>query len=280
MSNVLYINKPVGITSFDVCYKLRHVLNTKKIGHTGTLDPNASGVMIILYDSSTKANQFLVSDRKEYIAEVSVGFETDTLDTDGNIINRQKIIMPSKEEIISTLNSFLGPSKQTVPITSSKKVNGLKLYEYQRKDKEVTLPIIDINVYDIELLSISDTKFSYRCLVSSGTYVRALTRDILTKLNIIGTLSGLLRSKIDDIDINECDNLNDVVLGKYQIHDLFDVLSRRYKCYEYEKIEDVVNGKRIKIDSNEDMLLIINNGKLYAMYKKDGSEYKCCRGLL
>ena len=108
MGNILFIDKPKGITSFDVCYRLRRVLGTKKIGHTGTLDPNATGVMIVLFDKATKANQFLVSDSKEYICEVKFGIETDTLDIDGNIINRQDFIMPDSKTISDVLLSFKG----------------------------------------------------------------------------------------------------------------------------------------------------------------------------
>jgi len=210
MLKCLYINKPKGMTSFDVCFKLRKILNTKNIGHTGTLDPNASGVMVVLFDNSCKLNQFLVSETKEYIAEVLIGKETDTLDIDGNIINSKDEIMPDKDKIISVLNSFLGKSKQIVPLTSSVKIDGKKLYEYQRNNIEVDLPIKDIEVFDIELLNVDINTFTFRVLVSSGTYIRALARDILNKLNIIGTLNNLTRTKINKIDISDCDNLNDI----------------------------------------------------------------------
>ena len=142
MGNVLYVNKPKNMTSFDVCFKLRKVLGTKKIGHTGTLDPNATGVMIVLYNNATKANQFLVTDSKEYITTVKLGIETDTLDIDGNIINQSSVQMPSKEELISCLNSFLGKSLQQVPISSAVKVDGKKLLEYQRQNIDVVKIIL------------------------------------------------------------------------------------------------------------------------------------------
>ena len=132
MKNVLYVDKPSGMTSFDVCYRLRKVLKTKKIGHTGTLDPLASGVMIILFDKATKANQFLVSDNKEYIAKVKLGVETDTLDIDGKIIKEAPYSLPEKDKLIEVLNSFVGSSRQIVPLTSAVSVNGKRLYQYQR----------------------------------------------------------------------------------------------------------------------------------------------------
>ena len=133
MLNALFINKPSGITSFDVCFRLRKVLGTKKIGHTGTLDPLADGVMIVLFDKATKANQFLVTDNKEYIARVRLGIETDTLDIDGNVINETAYNLPDKDDLINVLDSFLGQSRQEVPLTSAISVNGKRLYQYQRE---------------------------------------------------------------------------------------------------------------------------------------------------
>ena len=277
--NVLYINKPQGISSFDICYKLRKVLNTKKIGHTGTLDPNATGVMVILYNEATKAAQFLVSDKKTYKARVLLGTKTDTLDIDGNVVETRPYAVPEKEKIKEVLNSYRGKSKQVVPITSAKKINGKKLYQYQLKGQEVELPVIDIEVFDISLNEIYEDGFEFSCEVTAGTYVRALARDILEKLDEIGTLSKLCRTCIDDINLDECDELDDVLNGKYTAHNLLDVLSKRYKTYEVDNVEDIKNGKRIKIDSDEQYLLLTNNNELLAMYQKDGNEYKSARGL-
>lgn len=280
MSNVLYLNKPKGISSFDLCFKLRKILNTKKIGHTGTLDPNATGVMIILYDNSTKAAQFLVSDTKTYKTKVLFGIQTDTLDIDGNIINRmEKYIVPSFDEIDRVLKTFKGISKQIVPITSAKKINGKKLYQYQYEGKQVDLPEIDINVYDIELNEVLDNGFVYTCKVSSGTYIRSLTRDILEKLNIIGTVDELKRINIDGISIDDCDSLDDVINGNYHNHDLLEVLKQRYTTFEVDNDADIKNGKPIKLDSNDETVIITHNSELLAMYKKDYDLYRCARGM-
>ena len=154
---ILYIDKPKGLTSFDICFKLRKVLGTKKIGHTGTLDPNATGLMIILSDKDSKANQFLVSDNKEYIATCLLGIETDTLDIDGKVVNTKEEFMPDKEEIKNVLSSFLGESYQIPPMTSAIKKNGKKLYEYQREGIEVEIEPRKINIEEIELLDINDS---------------------------------------------------------------------------------------------------------------------------
>lgn len=279
MNSVLYINKPSGISSFDICYKLRKILNTKRIGHTGTLDPNATGVMVILYNEATKAAQFLVSDTKQYKTRVLFGIETDTLDIDGNIVNSKPYTVPNRDEIERILDSFKGKSKQEVPITSAKKINGKKLYEYQLEGKKVELPIIDINVFEISLDEIYEDGFSFTCTVSSGTYIRALVRDMLVKLNLIGTVKDLQRTKIDNISIEQCDDLEDVLRGNYTNHDLLEILGSRYIKFEVNNVEDIKNGKRISIDSNEDLIVITHNNELIAMYKKDGDYYSSARGL-
>lgn len=279
MNNVLYVNKPAGISSFDVCYRLRKVLGTKKIGHTGTLDPAASGVMVILFDKATKANQFLVSDRKEYETRVLFGVKTDTLDLDGNIIEERKYILPEKETITDALKSFLGESMQEVPITSAVSVNGKRLYRYQLENKEVELPIRKIHVYDISFIEMFEDGFSFRCTVSSGTYIRALVRDILEKIGLIGTVKQLKRTAIDDIFLKDCDDLEEIEKGNYLTHSLFELLSKRYPCIEYTEINDVFNGKRIVLDCDEERVLICKDNEAIAIYEKDGDEYKPVRGL-
>lgn len=279
MNNILFINKPAGMTSFDVCFKLRKILNTKKIGHTGTLDPNASGVMIILYDKATKANQFLVSDYKTYFTEVLFGINTDTLDTDGHVIEKADINKCTKEDIENVLNSFLGNSKQEVPLTSAIKINGKKLYEYQRQNIDVELPIRDINITDIKLNDIYSDGFSFTCTVSSGTYIRSLVRDICKKLGNIGVVKTLVRTAIDDISIDMCDELEDVLNNNYQSHNLYELFKNRYTCIEYDNVSDIYNGKAIKLNCDEDEVAIINNGEVLAVYKKDKDVYRSLRGL-
>lgn len=277
---VLYIDKPKGITSFKLCEKLRPVLGTKKIGHTGTLDPNATGVMIVLYDNSTKANQFIVSDTKEYIGKCKLGIETDTLDIDGNIIRSERLKMPSKEEILDVFNSFIGSYNQTPPMTSAIKVNGKKLYEYQRNNEEVEVKPRKVDILSLELLAMDEECFEFKCKVSSGTYIRSLLKDILDKLGVFGTLSELTRTRINDIKLEECDKLEEVLKGNFHIHNLYDVLSKRYKVYETNKPEDIKNGKPLNIEFNDNELLVIDNEKnCLAIYRKENNIFRSVRGL-
>ena len=248
MGNILFIDKPKGMTSFDVCYRLRKILKTKKIGHTGTLDPNATGVMIVLFDKATKANQFLTSDCKEYECRVLLGIETDTLDTDGNITQKKGYVMPAEEKIVETLNSFLGESLQEVPKTSAVSVDGKRLYQYQRENIEVELPKRNIIVYEIELLDIYEDGFSFRTKVSSGTYIRSLARDICHRMDLIGTVSELRRTKVDNVDLSMCESLEEIGKGNYHTHELLELLSSRYETVTYEPVQDILNGKRIKLE--------------------------------
>ena len=280
MLNALFINKPSGITSFDVCFRLRKVLGTKKIGHTGTLDPLADGVMIVLFDKATKANQFLVTDNKEYVARVRLGIDTDTLDIDGNVINETAYNLPDKDDLINVLDSFLGQSRQEVPLTSAISVNGKRLYQYQREGKEVELPIRDINVYEIKLLEIHEDGFSFKAKVSSGTYIRALVRDILKKLKLTGTLCSLTRTAVDNVTLDQCDALEDIEKGNYTLHDLYELLSVKYPLVDYENIDDIRNGRSIKIDNDSDRVLIVHDKEVLAVYDKNpDNSFSCARGL-
>ena len=279
MAEVLYVNKPSGISSFDVCFKLRKVLHTKKIGHTGTLDPNATGVMIVLFDKSTKANQFLVTDRKEYETRVLLGKETDTLDIDGKVLGEYKYEVPDENTLKKALNTFKGRSVQEVPITSAVSVDGKRLYQYQKEGKQVELPKREIEVFSVELLNIYEDGFSFISRVSSGTYIRALVRDILSSLNLHGTVLTLKRTAVDDVRIEDCDELNDILEGNYHLHDLYDLLSKRYEVFEDFDEKDVLNGKKLVIESDQPRLLMAKNHEALAIYEKDGDLYRSLRGL-
>jgi tRNA pseudouridine55 synthase len=277
--NVLYVNKPAGISSFDVCYRLRKVLHTKKIGHTGTLDPNATGVMIVLFDKATKANQFLVSDRKKYETRVLLGIKTDTLDTDGKTIEMKDYTLPEENTLRSVLLTFMGRSMQEVPITSAVSVNGKRLYEYQRDEEEVELPVREIEVFSIGLEKMHGDGFTFIAEVSSGTYIRALVRDILDKLDTIGTVSELKRLSVDDIGLEDCDDLFEIEKGNFRKHNLFDLLKKRYPVIDYAEIKDIYNGKKIRLDCEFEKVLIVHGNEALAIYERDGDIYRCVRGL-
>ena len=183
MDGLLIINKPKGYTSHDVVNKVRKVLNIKKVGHTGTLDPNATGVLPILIGNATKISKYLVEHKKTYIATIELGKKTDTGDIEGKVIeedtNLKKI---NTDEIKTCLNSFLGNQIQVPPIYSAIKVKGKKLYEYAREEKKVDIPSRRIEIYNIELKNFNgkdEIVFEVEC--SKGTYIRTLCEDIAKK---------------------------------------------------------------------------------------------------
>ena len=281
MSQIIYVDKPKGITSFDLCFKLRKVFKTKKIGHTGTLDPNATGLMICLIDSATKVNQFLISANKEYIATVKIGIKTDSEDIDGNIEVLKKEIMPPKSVIEKTINSFIGKSYQIPPMASAIKVKGKKLYEYMRNNESVAIKPRAIEVFSIELLNCNAETFTFKCKVTSGTYIRTLAQDILNKLNIIGTLSELRRIAIDNISIHEADSLNDIIQDNYHSHSIYEVLSKYYEVYKVNDSKAIKDGKPLICNSLSPYILCSNDAnEALAIYRKDGNLYRCVRGLL
>ncbi len=280
MSKVIYVDKPEGITSFDVCYKLRKVFNTKAIGHTGTLDPLASGVMIVLVDKATKANQFLVGDDKEYVAEVVYGYQTDTLDKDGKIIKKEDFKVPDPKDLNAVLDSYIKTYDQEPPLTSAIKVKGKKLYDYQRQGLSVEIPKRKVTIYDMTLLEAKDDGFSFKVKVSSGTYIRSLSRDILDDLGLIGTLVSLRRISVGSIEVKDCDKLDAILEGRYHTHSLYDVLASRYEVYEFEDDKAIRNGKKIKIDTPNDEVLIAKDKIALAIYRREDKDiFRSSRGL-
>lgn len=211
-SGVLLVNKPVGYSSFQVVNKIGHIFDTKKIGHNGTLDPMAEGLLVVTINKATKINEFLTCEDKEYIASVKVGILTDTLDMEGKVLKRiDKHI--TKEMIVKLFRKFPLEYHQEVPIYSAIKIKGKKLYEYARNNIEVDLPKRLVKINEIQLLDVFDDSFSFRINVSKGTYIRSIIRDMGNMLGIPCTMASLQRTRqgkfllkdayeVEDIDIN------------------------------------------------------------------------------
>ena len=281
MNGVIILNKPANITSRDVINQLTKILNTKKIGHTGTLDPIATGVLVICIGKYTKLCEVLTSTYKEYIATIKLGLKTDTLDITGNILNKEEIPNLSEIQIINVLESFLGKTIQTTPIYSAVKINGKKLYEYAREGKEIELPKREIDIQKIELLSYKNNEITFKTTVSKGTYIRALIDDICTKLNVIGTMSSLIRTKQGNFSLENAYTLEEIAKKNYHLLTLEEVLN------DYEKIniddnlfEKVKNGAIITRTFKEEKACLVYKNKIIAIYqvyskdKKKAKPYK------
>ncbi len=267
MDGIIVVNKPKGITSRDVVNKVCKLLNTKKIGHTGTLDPIATGVLALCVGKATKLVEVLTSNDKEYIATVKLGILTDTLDTDGTIIEKKHVNL-DKNELENVLNSFVGTYNQEVPIYSAVKINGKKLYEYAREKKEVTLPKRMVEIKDIKLLELNNNYYKFKVSVSKGTYIRSLIKDINKKLGILGVMSDLIRTRQGKFLINDSYSLEDMENNNYKIMSVTDVLKDE-NCVIIGStlFEKVKNGAIINNEYNTNMVTFVYNDNVVAIYK-------------
>ena len=188
MDGIIIINKEKEYTSHDVVAKVKKILNEKKVGHTGTLDPNATGVLPILLGKGTKLSKYLINHNKIYEATLKLGEKTDTADIEGKIIEEKDVKKEnlSEENIAKILQEFIGKSKQVPPMYSAIKVNGKKLYEYARKGQTIEIKPREIEIYAIELLNINNNEITFRVHCSKGTYIRTLCEDIAEKLETVG----------------------------------------------------------------------------------------------
>ena len=281
MDGIILVNKPSGITSHDAVLKVRRALHIDKIGHTGTLDPLASGLMIMTVGKATKILPFLSHHKKEYICTVKFGLRSDTLDSEGEILEQKAINHFTEKEAVEALNSFLGKSQQIPPMYSAKKVNGVPLYKMARNDKEIERKPIDIEISEIELLDLKEDEMTYRAIVSTGTYIRTLSQDIAEKLDNICIMTALKRTQIDRFSLDQADSIESFNEGNYHLYDIYDVLSD-YPYIEYQDINDVYNGKRIKLDCNDETVMITDKGKVVAAYYYNAEDgyYYCKRGLM
>lgn len=273
MEGILLVNKEINKTSFDMVKDLTHVFDTKKIGHTGTLDPIATGILVVLIGKYTKLNDLLSSIKKEYIAKIKLGIKTDTLDITGNILDKNDLL-PKKEDVIKVISDLVGKHNQKVPLYSAKKVNGKKLYEYAREGKKVEVPINEIEIFESEFISYENDEITFRVLVSKGTYIRSLIETICNKLEVLGTMSYLQRTKQGKFDIKDSYTIKDIKNGNYKILKASDALD--YPTYllndtEYKKVS---NGNKIILNKNDEHIILLYNNKEVAIYKKEADYYK------
>ena len=200
---IININKPIDWSSFDVVKKIRNITKHKKVGHGGTLDPFATGVLMIGTENDTKSLSLIANTNKTYEAELTLGKTTDTLDTEGKVISETSIPDINLNLIIDVLNSFIGNQKQSPPMFSAKKHKGVRLYKLARKGIEVKREDIDIFIKKIELINFNGESIKFRVECSKGTYIRVLGKNIAEKLGTIGYLTELTRTKVGDYSINE-----------------------------------------------------------------------------
>lgn len=260
MNGIILINKTKGCTSHDIVYKTKKILN-EKVGHTGTLDPMATGVLPLLIGKGTLCSKYLINHNKKYQVELQLGIKTNTGDIEGNIIEEKEVpnMILDNNNIITIINSFIGKSKQIPPIYSAIKLNGKKLYEYARKGQNVDIMPRDIEIYDMTLLNINTDEKIIKFIVScsKGTYIRSLCEDIAKKLNTVGYMKNLTRLQVGKFKIEDCITIEDLQNG---------VKNTRFIKQNFIDIETLFKNKDFINLDNRTLNLFLNGVKLEKRY--------------
>lgn len=268
-SGVIVVNKPSGPTSFDIVNDISHIFGIKRVGHTGTLDPLAEGVLIVAIGKATKIVELLTKEDKEYVADVKLGIETDTYDIEGKVLKNEPV--QDNLDIEKALNYYKKTYLQEVPIYSAIKVKGKKLYEYARENKEVELPKKEVTIKEIELLEKSNDEFTFKTCVSKGTYIRSLIRDIGNYLNTPATMKRLIRTKQGNIDINDSNKIEDIKNNNYKLLSIEESLNYKVIELDDETARKVSNGVKIdNIWNIKDKVIFKHNNKLLGIYEVKG----------
>ena len=270
---VLFINKEKNKTSFDIVNEISHLFGIKKVGHTGTLDPIAEGVLIVCLGKATKIVELLTAKDKEYIAEVELGYETDTYDNTGKVLKKKKVeeILPIEEIIKSYKKTYL----QEVPIYSAVKVNGKKLYEYARNNQKIECPKKEVTIKEIELLEKNKASFTIKTLVTKGCYIRSLIHDIGLSLNTYATMTSLIRTKQGNISIKDTNKLEDIRNNNFTIHKIEEVLDYPKIELDKDNYKKIKNGMKIPNSFNiKDKVIFTYQNKIIGIYEKDNNILK------
>jgi len=273
LSGVLVINKEKNMTSRDVVNLVSKYFYTKKVGHTGTLDPLATGVLIVTLGKATRIQEMLMATDKEYIAKVRIGLETDTLDITGEVVKEEKA--PENLAVEETLKSFQKTYEQEVPIYSAVKIKGKKLYEYARNKEKVVLPKKEVTIQEIELLEQEKDFFSFRAVVSKGCYIRSLIRDIGESLGASLTMESLTRTKQGPFLLANTCSLESIKTGTSKMLSLKESL-KNYPVLEVNQEEEkkVKNGAKLENKTKiEGPCVILDKEKqILAIYKGEKED--------
>lgn len=272
MNGVLNIFKPKGMSSFDAVRVVKKVAGTGKVGHTGTLDPEATGVLPICIGRATKIIDYIMDSEKVYEVTLKLGIRTTTYDLEGEVLEERDPSHLTEEEILNSINSFKGEYSQIPPMYSALKQNGVRLYELARKGIEVERKGRLVNIYNLEDIKINNPYISMKVTCSKGTYIRSLCYDIGEKLGVFATMTQLNRAKTSvfsqekSININELtkENINDYILSMEEALEKYDkiVVNKKY-------VKLLVNGVRV-VDGRFTKDKVINN-KLYRVYDDENN---------
>ena len=279
MHGLLLINKDEDYTSQDVCNVIKKIVQTKKVGHCGTLDPFAKGLMIVGINQGTKVLSYLEKESKTYQASITLGTATNTGDKTGKVIEKKEVNDYSISYLKEVLSHFLGKQMQIPPMYSAIKINGKKLYEYARKEVEVARKAREIEIYKIDFIDYQKPVLTISVTCSKGTYIRTLGEEIAKKLGTVGHVSELIRTQIGSFLLQNAQSLAEL---KDNVHlfSIKEMLPFKQKIVNKALKKEILNGKKITYEGNEEMILLLDEeGKELAIYEKEEpSIYRCVRG--
>ena len=273
LKGIIPINKPKDWTSFDVVNKLKYRLKPNKVGHLGTLDPMATGLLLITVGKATKLFDIMQEKTKTYVATFEFGILTDTLDATGNILEKGSII-PTESEILSVLPKFIGKIDQIPPKFSAKSINGQRAYDLARNNIEFELKSKQVEVYEIKLLSFHENMLKLEITCGSGTYIRSLGRDIAKELNTFATMTELVRTKIGQIDLNKSYDIQDIDNVEEKIIPIKDFLSFAKLELNKNDVLKILNGQAIDLNLNDGTYLLEDEVDVVALVKVESNRAK------
>lgn len=265
MNGVIVVDKAKGNTSFDEIRKIRKEYNIKKVGHTGTLDPMATGVLNILVGEATKLSDYLMEHDKEYVATLTLGEKRDTGDSEGKIIETKKVPELNEKDVKETLKSFEGEISQIPPKYSAIKVNGKKLYEYARSGEEIEIKPRKVTIFEINLIEIKENNIRFKVHCSKGTYIRTLCEDIAEKLGTVGYMSSLRRTRVGNFTLDDVE----------KIFSIEETLKNEpeYKLKDKE-LSKFLNGVKIKANLKDGLVRVYDNDKFIGVGEIKTQELK------
>lgn len=283
MDGIILVNKEKGMTSRDVVNLVSSVCHTKKVGHTGTLDPMATGLLVICVGRATKLVEVLTSHQKEYIASMMFGMKTDTKDITGTVLE-QRISHITKEQIEIVLHDMTTTYQQEVPIYSAVKIHGKKLYEYARNGEQIELPKREVTIELLKMIDWQNQKqeLTFLTQVSKGTYIRSLVEDIATHLDTIGTMTALTRTKVGNFSLEQANTIVEIKNNQFKVYTIYEVLKSMYETRQIagELEKKVLNGAKIDNPEDLDIVFFINEKKEpLALYRREGNLLKCYKML-
>ena len=280
MDGIILIDKPKDYTSHDVVAVIKKV-SKEKVGHTGTLDPNATGVLPLLIGKATGISKYLINHDKTYVATLKLGIKTDTADGEGKVLEEKEVPDLEIEDIQKALNKLVGKQEQVPPMYSAIKVNGKKLYEYARQGKEVEVQARTIEIYDAKLIEYNkqETEIVFKVSCSKGTYIRNVCEKVAEKLNTVGFMKELRRTKVGEFDIQNTVNIEDIKNNYNLLEENIITIEKFFENKEQIELNDkelelFLNGVKLSKDKENNIYRIYTNNKFIGLGMVEDNKLK------